>query len=176
MQVTWWMPGMLPTPALILAPVFRAGLLLGAGPDLGRHRLLHLLLEVSHEADRTGHDGQSARDPPRQIHLARDGGDGAGGVDGEVAAVGFRSLLGEKLHELDVAAREAVLLGQGEEPGRPWVGRLVDGVAEPRDDLLGRLVTLDDGAGDVAEVAVGRLLEHARRLLDRTAEPVAHPQ
>src|SRR5712692_3658864 len=152
------MPAMLPTPALILALVFRAGLRLGSRPDLARHRLIHLLPEVGHEADRPRHHGQAACDPPRQLHLARDGGDRAGGVDREVAAVSPGGLLGDELHELDVTARETILLGQGEEPGRARVGRLVDRVAEARNDLAPRSVAFDDAAGYGAEVAGGGLL------------------
>src|SRR5690349_25040626 len=99
MHVTWWMPGM---PAVLAATLYsfelavrsRCSLILvttrihvtlrlrfGAGPDLGRHRLLDLLLEMGDEADRTSDHRQAAGDPPWELHLARDGRDRPGRVD-----------------------------------------------------------------------------------------------
>ena len=76
-----------------------------------------------------------------------------------------------------MAAREAVLGGQCEEPGRARVGRLVDRMPEAGDRLLSRLEALDDLPGCGAGLASRRsLLEHASRLLDRPSEAVAHAQ
>src|SRR5919108_6137987 len=102
MHVTWWMPGMVATLDLILVPVcgwFRARLAVGAGPDLVCHGLVHLLLEVRDQADRPRHHGQTSRDAPGELHLARDGRDGAGRVDGQVASVDAARLLGHDLHQ-----------------------------------------------------------------------------
>src|SRR5438067_1232701 len=180
MQVTWWIPGMQATlSAILVRPrgLFRGRLGLGASPDLIRERLVHLFLEVGDKAHRPGHDGEAAGDPPGQLQLARDGGDRPRGVDWKLASIRRGRLLGDQLHELHVRPGVAVLHGQGKEPGRARVGGLVHRVAEARDDLLARPVTGHDLARDLPALAArGRLLEQARRLLDRSPETVAHAQ
>src|SRR5690348_12278609 len=130
MHVTWWMPGM---PAVLAATLYSfelavrsrcslilvttrihvtLGLRFGAGPDLGRHRLLDLLLEMGDEADRASHHCQAAGDPPWQLHLARDGSDRPGRIDRKVASGGPGSLFPDQPHELHLVAREAVFGGK----------------------------------------------------------------
>ena len=57
--------------------------LFGAHLDLARHRLAHFLADVADQADRARHHADAADDLPRQLELARDSGDRAGGVDGK---------------------------------------------------------------------------------------------
>src|SRR6266508_6234627 len=181
MQVTWWMPGMLrPTLAPILVPLrrrFRRGFVLRAGPDFPGHRLLHLLLQVGHKPNRARHHGQAAANPPRDLHLTGDRGDGAGGIDRQLAPVDGARLLRDELHQPDVTAREAVLGRQREEPGSPGIASSVDGVTDSRDRLLAGAESGDDLARNRTPVAPPRrFLEEARRLLDRAAKAVAHAQ
>src|SRR5438309_3300683 len=126
---------------------------------------------------RSGHVGQPAGDAPGDLHLAGDGGDRARGVDWQGAAVQRGGLSREVLHKTRMAARKAGLRRQREELRRARVGGYVNRVAEARDDLLPGLVVLHDPARCCLKVVTGRrLLEDARRLLDRAAEAVAHAE
>src|SRR5579872_2214522 len=192
MAVTWWIPGrlavtsrlpdeMVSRPILVLARSQLAGcFVLDAGPDLGRHRVGHLLLQMGHQADRAGHHGDASADSPRDAHVARDGRDGAGGVDREVAAVGGRRGLAHPLHQLHVPPGEAVLRRHLEQARGPGVDRLVGRVAQAGDDLAAAVSRHDLLRGvldvDAAAWLAQRLLEHPGGLLDRPAEPVAEPE
>src|SRR5438477_2192431 len=100
-------------PQLLVAVVLR-GFVLDPAPDLRRQWLACLLLDVCDQADRAGHDGDASPDLPRDLELAQDGADRAGGVDGQLAPIGPAGLFGDELHQLDVASLEAVLLGDRE--------------------------------------------------------------
>jgi len=55
--------------------------------DLARDGLAHFFQDVTDEADRARHDADPADDAPRQLQLARNCRNGAGGVDGQRLAV-----------------------------------------------------------------------------------------
>src|SRR5438067_2934247 len=116
MQVTWWIPAGLSgmtAPMLDLLPARRGGpsrpaargwgrglpsavprsFFVDAGPDLGGQWLLDLLAEMPHQADGARDHGQAARHLPGDLELARQGADGARGVDGERLAEHARGRL-----------------------------------------------------------------------------------
>src|SRR5919204_6249710 len=123
-------------------------LLIDAGPDLGRQRIRDFLLEMSHETDRAGHDGQPAADLPGDLELARDRADGAGGVDRKGPLSGPSGCRRNPLDQVDMAARKPVFGRHGEEPRNAWIHSFVSRMSEPGDDAaLG-----DDAAGGFVEI------------------------
>src|SRR5438093_10193960 len=205
MAVTWWMPGTLAgmsatscevresrVQAILAQPARRwrigrntadmlRALLLHPVPDLGRERVTPLLVEVSDEPDRPGHDGKAAADLPWDLELAGDGRDGAGRVDRQPAAQGRARLFGDQLDQLDLAAGEAVLGRDLQEPRHPGVDALVGRMAKPRDELTPLAVRGHDPAGDLAQTSAWlgrreRLLEHPRRLLHGAPVATAQPE
>ena len=88
-----------------------------------------------------------------------------------------RGLVRDQLHELHVAAREAVGGGHLEELGGPGVDVAMHGMTEAGDGPASALVPFDDSAREAAQVRllVGPgegFLKCPRRLLDGTAEAV----
>jgi len=156
-------------------------LLVDPAPDLTREGFRELFLDVRDQADRTRDDRKAAAHLPWEVELAQDGADGAGRVDRQVAAVSRARLLGDQLHELDVAPGQAVVGGDREQPGGAGIGRLVDGMPESRDGLFRFLRAGHDLAREVARFGIGcggpkRLLERSRRFFDRATETRSHSE
>src|SRR6218665_2940383 len=74
---TWGLGGRGGSPILARA----ARLALDALPDLDAHRVVDLLQDMAHQADRARHHAQATDDAPRKAELAGNRADGAGGID-----------------------------------------------------------------------------------------------
>src|ERR1700730_739684 len=201
MLVTWWMPARLagslivsfkpmngagiyvsPEPSKTVPPALPGRrLLIGPTPDLSRQGFFELLLDVADKPDRPRHHGQPAAYPPRDGELARDGADGSGSVDRQVACRAATRLCRYRLHELNVPAGKAVFGRQREEPRCSRIDGLVDWVSQACDRPLPFLLCGDDMSCQLVQLCLRTrsfecFLQGACGLFDRASKTVADAQ